>query len=66
MEMQEMEITIDREGKILVKVNGVQGPACLALTRNLEDATGIVEERTHLPAYYEQQVNTEQVTRIHR
>jgi hypothetical protein len=54
MEMQEMEITIDNEGRIHVKVNGAHGADCLALTKNLEDATGVVEERVYSPAYYEQ------------
>jgi hypothetical protein len=54
MEMQEMEITIDREGRIQVKVNGAHGADCLAMTKTLEDAAGSVGERTWLPAYYEQ------------
>jgi len=66
MEMQEMEITIDKEGRILVSVRGSHGASCLELTRNLEKATGVVEERTHLPAYYEQPVEEEQITRIRR
>jgi len=64
--MQEMEITIDKEGRILVKVNGVHGTSCLDLTKNLENATGIVEERTPLPAYYEQQVQEVQTAHIRR
>lgn len=54
MEMQEMEITIDKEGRIVVKVNGGHGAECLALTKNLEDATGVVEERVYSAEYYEQ------------
>ncbi len=56
MEMQEMEITIDNEGRIRVKVNGAHGTDCLAITRHLEEAAGVVEEREYLPAYYEQPV----------
>ncbi|MGA2121148.1 MAG: DUF2997 domain-containing protein [Methanoregula sp.] len=66
MEMQEMEIMIDNEGRIQVKVNGAHGADCLALTKNLEDAAGVVEERIYLPAYYEQPVSEEQYTRIQR
>ena len=54
MEMQEMEITIDNEGRIQVKVNGAHGTDCLAITKNLEKTAGVVEERVYLPAYYEQ------------
>ncbi|MCK9631360.1 MAG: DUF2997 domain-containing protein [Methanoregula sp.] len=60
MEMQEMEITIDNEGRIQVKVNGAHGADCLALTKNIEDATGIVEERVYSPAYYEQPVDVQE------
>jgi hypothetical protein len=56
MEMQEIEITIDNEGRTEVKVNGAHGSDCLAITRNLEGAAGVVEEREYLPAYYEQPV----------
>jgi hypothetical protein len=66
MEMQEIEITIDKEGRVLVKVNGAHGTVCHDLTKNLEDATGVVEERTYLPAYYEQPVQEEQAARIRR
>ena len=51
MEMQEMEITIDKEGRIQVKVNGAHGADCLAMTKNLEEAAGVVEERAFSPAY---------------
>jgi hypothetical protein len=66
MEMQEMEITIDKEGRIQVKVNGAHGADCLAMTKNLEKAAGVVEERTYSPAYYEQPVREEHFTRIRR
>jgi hypothetical protein len=66
MEMQEMEITIDKEGRILVNVKGAHGADCLAITKNLEEATGVMEERTHLPEYYEQQVNEDLAARIRR
>jgi len=64
MEMQEMEITIDKEGRILVKVNGAHGADCLAMTKNLEEAAGVVEERTYSPEYYEQPVSRDQNNRI--
>jgi hypothetical protein len=66
MEMQEMEITIDKEGRILVKVNGAHGADCLAITKNLEDAAGSVEDRTWLPGYYEQPGTVQEHQRVNR
>jgi hypothetical protein len=66
MEMQEMEIIIDKEGRIQVKIGGAHGADCLSLTKNLEEAVGVVEERICLPAYFEQPVNDEQYIRIRR
>jgi len=62
MEIQEMEITIDNEGKVQVTVKGAHGPGCVALTKELENAVGDVQERTHLAEFYEQPepVTTEQ------
>ena len=55
MELQEMEITIDKEGRIQVNVKGVQGTGCLALTRELENAVGVVEQREYTAEYYQQE-----------
>jgi hypothetical protein len=66
MEMQEMEIVIDKEGRIQVNVTGAHGTDCLAMTKNLEESAGVVEERTYSPAYYEQTVSEEHYTRIRR
>jgi hypothetical protein len=54
--MQELEITIDNEGRVLVHVNGVKGEKCLTLTKNLEDVVEDVQERSFSPDYYEQPV----------
>ena len=59
MEMQELEITIDREGRVLVAVRGVQGEDCLSLTQNIENAVGSVEERTYSSDYYGQTVSVD-------
>ncbi|MCL5037439.1 MAG: DUF2997 domain-containing protein [Chloroflexi bacterium] len=53
MEMQEIEISISEEGKVELHVKGVRGPSCEDLTRDLEEALGDVEERTHTGEYYE-------------
>ena len=56
MEMQELEITIDREGRVQVAVRGVHGDGCLGITKNIENAVGVVEEREYTAEYYEQPV----------
>ena len=60
MTMQELEITIDNEGRVLVHVTGVKGEDCLALTKNLETAVGDVQERSFTSDYYEQPVEISQ------
>ena len=39
-----------------VGVLGVHGEGCLALTKNIEQAVGTVEEREYTAEYYEQPV----------
>jgi len=40
MNLQEIEVTIDPSGQVVVHVRGVKGDACLELTRSLEAALG--------------------------
>jgi hypothetical protein len=40
MEMQEIEVFIDKDGQVRIEVRGVQGTSCLDLTRDLEQALG--------------------------
>jgi hypothetical protein len=47
MELQEIEVTIGKNGQVVVKVKGVKGRACLDLTKDLEISLGnLLEERT--------------------
>jgi hypothetical protein len=57
MEMKELEITIDKEGRVQVAVRGVKGEGCMGLTKNIENAVGTVEEREYTAEYYEQPVS---------
>jgi hypothetical protein len=66
MEMQELEITIDKEGRVQVAVRGVKGEGCLAITKNIENAVGTVEEREHTAEYYEQPVSVSDHTTVNR
>lgn len=45
MEIHELEILIENDGRVRLHVQGVAGPACLELTRTLEAALGEVIER---------------------
>jgi hypothetical protein len=40
VELQEIEIFIDQEGKVRIQVRGVKGAACLDITKELEEALG--------------------------
>lgn len=41
--MQNIEVTIDKDGRVIVHVMGVTGPRCLELTEALEGALGETE-----------------------
>lgn len=56
MDMQELEITIDKEGRVQVQVKGIQGQQCLTASQNIENALGEVQTRVFLPEYYEEHV----------
>lgn len=66
MEMQELEITIDREGRVQVAVRGVHGEGCLGLTKNIENAVGTVEGRKYTAEYYEQPVGVSDYYTVNR
>ncbi len=40
MELQEIEVTIGKDGNVQIQVRGVQGTKCLTLTKELEEALG--------------------------
>ena len=40
MELQEIDVFIDEDGKALIEVRGAKWKVCLELTRNLEEALG--------------------------
>jgi hypothetical protein len=40
MEMQEIEVAIDKDGQVKLEVRGVKGMSCLDLTKDLEAALG--------------------------
>ena len=40
MNLEEIEIVIGKDGRVLIQVRGVKGQACLDLTKDLEEALG--------------------------
>jgi hypothetical protein len=40
MEIQEIEVVIDKNGEVKIEVHGVKGMSCLDLTADLEAALG--------------------------
>ena len=54
MNLEEIEIVIDKDGQVHIQVRGVKGTACLELTKDLEAALGgQVESREMTPEAYE-------------
>ena len=51
MEYQNIEIKIDKEGKVFLEVSGVSGKKCLELTKELEKSLGEVESRELKPEF---------------
>lgn len=61
MDMQELEINISPSGEVKIEVKGAHGDSCLAITRDLENALGQVEDRQYKAEFYEQnQQNNQQ------
>jgi hypothetical protein len=54
MELQEVDVFIDKDGQVRVEVRGVKGMSCLDLTKALEAALGgQVESREMTAEAYE-------------
>ena len=45
-------VTVRPDGKVEVRAEGYQGPACVADVRRIAEALGITLEEAHLPEYY--------------
>jgi Protein of unknown function (DUF2997) len=60
LEMQELEIIINAEGNIGVRVKGSKGDRCLEMTKDLEESLGLLEEREFSSEYYESPVTVHQ------
>lgn len=59
-DMDELEITIDDDGNVSIKVtNGPGGEGCIKLTKELEEALGLVTDRELTAEYYEEKTEVE-------
>jgi len=50
MELQEVEVVIDKDGQVSLTVRGVKGTACLDITQSLEAALGGAVEMRQMTA----------------
>lgn len=54
MQLEEIEVIIEKDGRVRLQVRGVKGEACLDLTKALEQALGgEIEERRMTSEAYE-------------
>ncbi len=53
----ELEISINPDGEVSIKVIASKGKKCLDLTKDLEEALGIVTQRETKPQFYENDTN---------
>ena len=50
---REIQFTIDENGEVSIQVVGVKGAACEQLTREMEEALGIVKNRQRTSEYWQ-------------
>ncbi|WP_028973402.1 DUF2997 domain-containing protein [Spirochaeta cellobiosiphila] len=50
----ELEVTISETGEVELTVKGVNGPQCLRITKELEEALGLVSDRQKTSDYYKE------------
>lgn len=55
---QELEIKVTKDGAVEIKVKGVSGPGCEALTKDIEDALGTVTSREKTGEYFQETEQT--------
>ncbi len=60
----ELKIEISPDGEITLKVEGVSGEACLELTKDLEEALGLVTDRQKTSAFYQAEATVGETVKI--
>jgi len=56
---QEIEFTINPDGSVGIAVKGAKGKKCTEITKEIEEALGIVTNRTYTGDYYQQEETTQ-------
>ncbi|MEY3012222.1 MAG: hypothetical protein RIT45_957 [Pseudomonadota bacterium] len=59
---REIQFSIDDEGNVSIEVKGVAGAECERITREIEEALGIVTSREKTSEFYIQAETTEKAT----
>ena len=58
---REIQFNIDDEGNVSIEVKGVDGGDCERLTREIEEALGVVSSRQRTSEFYKEAVTEEKV-----
>lgn len=58
---REIQFQIDDSGNVSIQVKGVDGAECERLTREIEEALGVVSNRQRTSEYYKEVVTEEKV-----
>lgn len=53
--------TIDEDGGVKIEVKGAPGEDCMKLTKEIEEALGLIEERSMTSEYYQQEESVVEV-----
>ncbi len=59
---KQIQFTIDDEGNVSIQVSGAPGGECEKLTREIEEALGVVSSRERTSEFYIQNESTEKIT----
>jgi Protein of unknown function (DUF2997) len=65
-EKQKMEITILPNGEVSIRVLCVPGPSCEQVSAALEESLGTVKSKEKTAEYYQEQLETTEVTQKSR
>lgn len=57
MKQHELDITIDKTGKVQVHIQGIKGKKCLDIAKMLEEMVGKIQETSHTSEFYEPEGN---------
>ena len=59
MAQEEIEIEVDKHGRVTIKTIGIKGKRCLEVAEALAEIIGKVEQRTMTSEFYENEVHVQ-------